>query len=299
MQVNNRMITFSGAFTALVTPMRNGEIDTEAFENLLEKQIAAKIEGVVVCGCTGEAATLSVKERFQLIETAVRISRKRISVIAGTGTNSTQESIELTGQAKQIGADAAMLITPYYNKPTQEGLYRHFMSIADEVEIPMILYNVPSRTGVCLEPATLDRLYVSRSFAAVKEAGGRVDIVSDIISTCDITILSGDDALTLPMMALGAKGVVSVISNLVPDKIRTLAESLLEGNLGMAGQIHYELLPLVRAAFIETNPGPIKAMLNQRGLMENELRPPLAPLGKVSLQKLTGVVDEYYSHEGR
>jgi len=273
---------FHGTYTALVTPFNQGKVDYAAFRKLLERQKTARVMGVVPCGCTGEAATLSLDERRELIRVALDTVGGDLCVIPGTGTNSTETTVALTREAEKAGAHAAMLITPYYNKPSQRGLIEHYSRVAEATTLPLVLYNVPGRTGVTLSADTVTELYASGRFAAVKEAGGSVDAVSDLRLRCAITVLSGDDALSLPMMAVGARGVVSVVSNLVPAVVREMIDSALSGDFRTAGEIHFRLLPVVRAAFIESNPSPIKAMLSYEGLIENELRAPLVPVGEKS-----------------
>lgn len=283
---------FRGTYTALVTPFRDGAVDTEAYRRLLEAQKAAGVAGVVPCGCTGEAATLSVEERNDLLDTALKTVGDELSVIPGTGSNSTQATIALTRDAEKAGAHGAMLITPYYNKPSQAGMLDHYRRVADATSIPLILYNVPSRTGVTLNPDTVAALFHSGRFAAIKEAGGSVDAVSDLRAASDITILSGDDSLTVPMLSLGASGVVSVVSNLYPGVVRDMVESALAGNFDRASELHFKLLPLVRAAFCEPNPSPVKAMLAMRDLIANELRPPLVPVGPSSMDLIRATLKD-------
>ncbi len=283
---------FRGAYTALVTPFRDGAVDIDAFRGLLEAQKAAGIAGVVPCGCTGEAATLSVEERNLLLETALETVGDELNVIPGTGSNSTEASIALTRDAEKAGAHAAMLITPYYNKPSQAGLIDHYRRVADATSLPLILYNVPSRTGVTLSPDTVAVLFATGRFAALKEAGGSVDAVSDIRAASDITILSGDDSLTVPMLSLGARGVVSVVSNLYPGVVREMVASALKGDFETASRLHFKLLPVVRAAFCESNPSPMKAMLAQKGLIANELRPPLAAVCEASLELIRATLED-------
>lgn len=269
---------FKGTYTAVVTPFKNGAVDHDAFAGLLDRQKEAGVAGVVPCGCTGEAATLTVEERLQLLDLALSRVGDTLQVIMGTGTNSTESTIKQTQAAESSGAHAAMLITPYYNKPSQEGLVAHYERVAEATSIPLILYNVPGRTGVTLSAQTIGRLYDSGRYAAIKEAGGSLDAFSDIRAASDIPVLSGDDPLTVSMIALGATGVVSVVSNLVPVRVRDMVAAALRGDFMRAAEIHFELLPLMRAAFVESNPSPIKAMLSFRGQIENELRPPLVPV---------------------
>ncbi|MBI4719689.1 MAG: 4-hydroxy-tetrahydrodipicolinate synthase [Chitinivibrionia bacterium] len=287
------MNTFAGTYTALVTPFSDGRVDMDAFRGLLKKQKLAGVTGVVPCGCTGEAATLSVDERTALIGAALEISGGGMTIIAGTGTNSTASTIELTKQSERLGTDAAMLITPYYNKPTQEGLYRHFMSVAEAVCLPLILYNVPGRTGTKIEPLTVKRLFDTGRFAAIKEAGGSVDAVSDLLSLGSVRVLSGDDSLTLPMISLGAAGVISVVSNIFPKAVCAMVSSACAGDFDAARTIHYKLLPVIRAAFIETNPGPIKAMLAYKGMIEESFRLPLVPVSDGSRESIRKTIDRF------
>jgi 4-hydroxy-tetrahydrodipicolinate synthase len=274
---------FRGAYTALVTPFVDGKVDFGAFAALVQKQKAAKMAGVVPCGCTGEAATLTPDERGELIRIALEIAGGGMRVVPGTGTNSTETTISLTREAEKTGAHAAMLITPYYNKPSQRGLIAHFRRVAESTALPLVLYNVPGRTGVTLAADTVAELYATGRFAAVKEAGGSVDAVSDLRSRSGIPVLSGDDSLTVPMMAVGAAGVVSVVSNLFPGMVREMVERALAADFAGARQLHFRLLPVVRAAFVESNPSPIKAMLSLSGEIRNELRLPLVPVGEGSM----------------
>jgi 4-hydroxy-tetrahydrodipicolinate synthase len=274
---------FRGAYTALVTPFKKGGVDYSAFKALLKKQKTARVAGVVPCGCTGEAATLTLEERRELVRISLETVGDDLRVVPGTGTNSTQTTIALTREAEKLGAHAAMLITPYYNKPSQRGLIGHYLRVAEATALPLVLYNVPGRTGVTLAAETVAELHASGRFAAIKEAGGSVDAVSELRSKSEITVLSGDDSLTVPMMSVGAKGVVSVISNLRPEAVREMVDYALGGDFERAATVHFQLLPLVRAAFVESNPSPIKAMLSIAGEVENELRAPLAPVSDRSM----------------
>jgi 4-hydroxy-tetrahydrodipicolinate synthase len=290
---------FRGTYTALVTPFRKGEVDYGAFKALLERQKSAGVSGVVPCGCTGEAATLGLEERRELVRLALECVGGSLAVVPGTGTNSTQSTIAFTREAERAGAHAAMLITPYYNKPSQRGLVEHYLRVAEATTLPLVLYNVPGRTGVTLSAETVAELHASGRFAAIKEAAGSVDAVSDLRARCAITVLSGDDSLTLPMMSVGAAGVVSVVSNIVPALVREMVESALAGEYGAAREIHYRLLPLVRAAFVESNPSPIKAMLSIAGLIENELRAPLVPVAEKNFAVLErALADQKTALEG-
>ena len=282
---------FTGSMVALATPFKNGAVDEEKLPELVEFQLSKGTDAICPCGCTGEAATLSHNEQVRVIEIVIEAVAGRGKVIAGTGSNNTEEALELTRRAKQAGADGALMITPYYNKPTQGGLILHYTRAA-EIGLPIMLYNVPSRTGVNMLPETVAELSKVENIAAIKEAAGSVDQVSAILSICDINVLSGDDSLTLPMMAVGAKGVVSVAANVAPAEIKALIEDFNEFNMEEAQRIHYELLPLFKALFCETNPIPVKRALNMMGLIENELRQPLVPLSAENEPKLKAVLTE-------
>ncbi|MCH7505300.1 4-hydroxy-tetrahydrodipicolinate synthase [PVC group bacterium] len=281
-----------GAYVALVTPFKNQDVDEAAVRDLCEFVIAQGIDGIVPAGCTGEAATLTHDEQKKLIKLVVETVNKRVPVIAGTGSNNTKESLELTKYAKDAGADAAMLITPYYNKPTPQGQIRHYETVAKAVDIPIILYNVPGRTGICMTPQTIAELAKIDNIVAIKEASGSLDQVSQIRSLCDITVLSGDDSLTLPMMAIGATGVISVVGNIVPKKISQLVKAFANGQLAEAQKIHYELVPLCKAMFMETNPLPVKTSLNMMGKIEAEFRLPLCEMRPENLPKLEKALKE-------
>jgi 4-hydroxy-tetrahydrodipicolinate synthase len=280
-----------GVLTALVTPIRDAEVDEAAFRHLVEAQVAAGVDGVVVCGSTGEAATLSRAERERLIDITVEVCRgSRTQAWVGTGTNATASTIELTQDAAARGAAGAMVVVPYYNKPTQEGLFQHFERVARVTRLPLIAYNVPGRTGVNLTPDTVARLAALKRYVAIKEASGSLDQVSDIKAKCDLTVLSGDDSLTLPMLALGATGVISVVSNLLPGATRRLVDSFAHGDLEGARRWHYLLLPFFRAAFLETNPAPIKMLLHLDGRMSPDTRLPLVPASDAIRPKLEAVL---------
>lgn len=269
---------FQGVYTALVTPFKNGRIDWKAFETLLENQVAGKVAGVVPVGTTGESPTLSNEEHIQVIARTVEIINGRCQVIAGTGANSTEEAIHLTREAKAAGADASLQVTPYYNKPTQEGIYRHFTTIADRTGLPVVLYNVPGRAGVPIATDTIARLSAHPLMVAVKEAGGSVDRVSEILDLCDITVLSGDDSLTLPMISVGAKGIISVASNLIPGELTAMVDAALAGDFKTALEAHRKYYPLFRNLFIESNPIPVKAAMGMTGAITPEYRLPLCEM---------------------
>ncbi len=284
------MMKFEGVYTALVTPFRNGEVDYEALKKLVELQIAGNVSGIVPVGTTGESPTLSPEEHLKVIETVVQVSAGRCQVIAGTGANSTQEAVYLTAEAREIGADASLQVTPYYNKPTQEGLYRHFSTVADKVGLPIVLYNVPGRSGVPIAETTVARLAKNPVIRAVKEAAGSVDRVSTILDLCDITVLSGDDSLTLPMISVGAKGIISVTSNIVPGEMSAMVKAALAGDFATALQYHRKYYPFFRDQFIETNPIPIKAAMAMVGLMAEEYRLPLCELLPEHREKLAATM---------
>ena len=286
---------FEGSFVAIVTPFKNGKVDASALRGLIEFHIENGTDGIVPCGTTGESATLNHAEHEEVIRIAVETCKGRIPVLAGTGSNSTHEAVELTQRAQEFGADGALLITPYYNKPTQEGLYQHFSAVAKESDLPIMLYNVPSRTAVNMEPGTVARLSVIKNIIGIKEASGSLVQVSEIIDACgpDFAMISGEDALTWPILAIGGKGAISVTANLVPGKCAKLCQAAKEGDIETAKALHYELLKLNDIMFIETNPIPVKAALVLMGRIENEFRPPLCPPSEESLAQLTAVLKSY------
>ena len=279
---------FTGSLVAIVTPFKNGNLDEQAFAELIEFQIANGTHGIVPCGTTGESATLSHEEHERLVAFTVEVVNRRVSVIAGTGSNSTDEAITFTRHAKAVGADGALLITPYYNKPTQEGLVQHYSAVAKSADIPLVLYNIPGRTGVNMTPSTVAHLAAIPSIVAIKEGSGSLSQVSDIIEQCgtQITVISGDDGLTLAMMALGAKGVITVTANIAPADMANLVNHALKGNYGEARSLHYKLAPLFTALFYETNPIPVKAALAHMGKIQNELRLPLVPMSSAHQENL-------------
>lgn len=279
-------MNLQGSMCAIVTPFRDGRVDEQAFAALIEKQIAEGTSAIVPCGTTGESATLTHEEHHLVIDLAIKYVNKRVPVIAGTGSNSTAEAISLTRHAKEAGADAALLITPYYNRPTQEGLYAHYMAVADAVDIPQLVYNVPSRTGVSIAPETVARLAKHPNIVGIKEASGSTDYVSQLVSLCDITILSGNDSMTLPLMALGAKGVISVVANVVPGPMSRLVNAALSGNWDEARRVHFELYELMDVLFCETNPIPVKAALAMMGTISPEIRLPLTQLSEKNVPRL-------------
>lgn len=287
---------FQGALVAIVTPFNNGLVDESALRRLIEFQIENGTHGIVPCGTTGESATLSFHEHERVIEIAVEQANGRIPVIAGTGSNNTEEAIRLTEHAKRAGADGALMISPYYNKPTQEGLYCHFKKVAEAVDIPIILYNIPGRTAVNMEPATIARLSEIPNIVGVKEATGSMKQITDIIALCgkDFHVLSGEDYLTYPLLCVGGKGVISVVSNVAPRDMSDLCDLFFQGKTDEALATYYRLLPLCHALFYETNPAPVKAVLAMMKKIESEeVRLPLVPMGKANHDKLRGVIQAY------
>ncbi len=266
-----------GLYTALVTPFRNGAVDYDRLTKLVEMQISYGVDGISPVGTTGESPTLSFEEHERVIATVVQLVNGRCKVLAGSGANSTAEALHLTRHAKADGADFSLQVAPYYNKPTQEGLYRHFATIADSCDIPIVIYNVPGRSGVSVSAETIARLAKNCNVAGVKEASGSVDRVSEILDLCDIPVLSGDDALTVPMMSVGAVGVVSVASNIIPKEMKQLVDLCNAGAFDQARVMHRKLYRFFKAMFVETNPIPVKAGMAIRGLLDEEYRLPLCP----------------------
>ena len=284
---------FNGAFTALVTPFRNGEVDVEALEGLVEFQIAQGIHGLVPCGTTGESPTLSEEEDRLVIETVVRVTNGRVSVVAGTGSNNTASAIKYTKMAEEVGADGSLQVAPYYNKPTQEGLFRHFAAIAESTSLPLVLYNIPGRTNVTIASETIAQLAEIPNIVGIKDSTLSMNMVSDIRRLCgeDFDILSGDDPMTLPLMALGGVGVISVASNVAPGAVSDLVNAMNSGDLARGRELHYRLLPLIRALSVETNPIPVKAAASLLGLCSDELRLPLVPMSGENLRRLQEVME--------
>ena len=284
---------FKGAITAIVTPFKEDEsLDLDALKRLVEFQIRNKIDGIVPCGTTGESPTLNYEEHEEVIETVIAAVNGRVPVIAGTGSNCTKEAIEMTIKAADAGADASLQVCPYYNKPTPEGLFRHFSAIARAVDIPIIIYNIKGRTGINMETATLARLAREHSnIVAVKEASGDINQMQDVLNTLpkEFDVLSGDDNMTFPLMKLGGKGVISVASNIIPNEIHNLAEYALKGDFKKAEELHNKLMPLFKGIFIETNPTPIKAALAMKGMIKESYRLPMCemqPENKIKLKEI-------------
>jgi 4-hydroxy-tetrahydrodipicolinate synthase len=266
---------FTGAMTAMVTPFREGRLDENRLREQVEYQIKGGIDALVPVGTTGESPTVDFKEHARVIELTVQYARGRVPVIAGVGGNATSEAIELHTIAKRAGATAGLSVNPYYNKPSQEGLYRHFMTLADRVDLPIVLYNIPGRTGITMSAQTVARLFEHKNIVAIKEATGLLDMASEIMSLCDITVLSGDDSLTLPLMSIGGKGVISVASNIVPSEIKALTQAALAGDFKKAATVHRRLFPFIRSLFLDGNPAGIKYAMKLAGLDTGELRLPL------------------------
>jgi 4-hydroxy-tetrahydrodipicolinate synthase len=291
---------FRGTFTALVTPFRNGAIDGAALEKLIEVQIAAGITGIVAVGTTGESPTLSHEEREQVIRLAITVAKKRCVVLAGTGSNATHHAVADTKMAEKLGTDGALLVAPYYNKPSQEGLFRHFQAIAQETRLPIMLYNIPGRCGVDILPDTVVRLAREcRNIVSIKEASGNVERVSELRARLpdEFTILSGDDSLTLPFMAVGAAGVVSVASNLFPTEVCALVRAYESGDVKSAAKLHRRLFPLFKDLFIEPNPVPVKTALGWRGAMSGEVRLPLCEMSETNQARLRKTLEEFEANK--
>ncbi|MBI2104188.1 MAG: 4-hydroxy-tetrahydrodipicolinate synthase [Candidatus Omnitrophica bacterium] len=284
-----------GSMVALVTPFRNDQIDEPALKRLIELQVEGGTSAIVPCGTTGESATLSFDEHERVIELAVQAVRGRIPVIAGTGSNNTREAIRLTKHAKEAGADAALLISPYYNKPTQRGLTLHFKAIAEAVDLPLIVYNIASRTAVNIEPETFAQLAAIKNIVAVKESSGNLEQMSRILQLTQgkLTLLSGDDALTLPVLAIGGTGVISVAANLVPRDVAAMVAAFRAGRQEEALQRHQRLAPLVKALFLETNPIPVKTAMGLLGMIEPELRLPLCGMSEANEARLRQALEAY------
>jgi 4-hydroxy-tetrahydrodipicolinate synthase len=286
-----------GIYTALVTPFSGELLDEKGFEKFVEWQISEGVDGIVPCGTTGEASTLSYEEHERVIELAVKVAKGRIPVIAGTGSNSTKETIELTQAAKDLGVDGALLVAPYYNRPSQEGLYRHFKAVAESVDLPMVLYNIPTRTGVNMLPDLVARLAEVPNIIGIKEASGSLQQVADIfrLTKGRFSIISGDDNLFLPMMSVGATGVISVVSNVLPARMAALASAFMnEGSPAKARDIHMELSSIFQTLFIEVNPVPVKESLYFMGIIEDKtVRLPLCPLADSNRAALIHVLKEY------
>ena len=286
---------FSGSIVALVTPFKDGKVDWRSLEGLVEFHIGNGTNGIVPCGTTGESATLDHVEHHDVIKAVVKAVKKRVPVIAGSGSNSTQEAMDLTIGAERAGADGALLISPYYNRPTQEGIYQHYKKVASSVGIPIIVYNIPARTGSKIEPETLARLGEIKNVAGVKEATGSVDQAIDVMRLCGdrLAVYSGEDSLAYSLMALGGKGVISTVANIAPKEMSDLAQACLRGDWAKGRELQFRLMPLIRAVFIETNPIPVKTALSLMGKLTGELRLPLTPMGDGNLKKLRQAMADF------
>jgi 4-hydroxy-tetrahydrodipicolinate synthase len=286
---------FSGSMVALVTPFKNGQVDWPSLEALVEFHLSNGTNGIVPCGTTGESATLSHAEHDQVIRTVIKAVNKRVPVIAGTGSNSTDEAVRLTKEAERSGADGALMISPYYNRPTQEGIYQHYKKVASEVGIPLIVYNIPGRTGSKIEPETLARLAEIKNVVGVKEATGSVDQAIDVIRLCGdrLAVYSGEDSLIYSLMALGGKGVISTVANVAPRQTAQLTQACLAGNWDDGRKIQFQLIPLIRSLFIETNPIPVKTALALMGKCTGELRLPMTPMVEGNMKKLKIALEDF------
>ncbi len=287
---------FKGSMVALITPFKDGKVDEQKLRDLVRFHIKNKTRALVPCGTTGESATLSLAEHERVIELVVETANKKVPVIAGTGSNNTVEAIRLTEHAKAAGADAALLISPYYNRPTQKGLYLHFKKIAERVDIPIILYNIASRTAVNMEPQTIAKLACEcKNIVGIKEASGNLDQMSQIklLSPRNFALISGDDTLTLPVLSIGGIGVISVVANIVPQDVVKMIEAFEKGQFEKARTLHYKLLPLVKAMFLETNPTCVKTAMELLGMCEPGLRLPLCPMSEINLKKLKSALQAY------
>ena len=288
-------LSFRGSMVALVTPFRNDKVDEPALRRLIEMHVASCTSALVPCGTTGESATLSFDEHDRVIELTVQASRGRLPVIAGTGSNNTREAIRLTKHAKQVGADAALLISPYYNKPTQRGLYLHFKAIAEAVDLPLVIYNIASRTAVNIEPETFAQLASIETIVAVKESSGNLEQMSRILQLTQgkLALISGDDALTLPVLSIGGAGVISVVANLVPRDVAAMVDAYESGRRREAVERHQRLLPLTKALFLETNPIPVKTAMGMLKMIQPELRLPLCEMSESNRERLRGALEAY------
>jgi 4-hydroxy-tetrahydrodipicolinate synthase len=288
--------TFQGSIVAMVTPFRNGTIDEPKVKELVELHVQNGTDAIVPCGTTGESPTLSHDEHRHMVQLTVAAAAGRIPVIAGTGSNATAEAIDLTKHAERAGANGALVVNPYYNKPTQEGLYRHFRAVAEATALPILVYNIQGRTAVNIETDTMARLARDcQTIVGVKEASGSLDQMSQVILACgpDFSVLSGDDNITLPLLAIGGRGVISVIANIVPRETSEMVHAALEGDWKRARELHYKLFPLARAAFLETNPIPIKEAMAMAGMLEPEFRLPMCRMGDANREKLRAILTTY------
>jgi 4-hydroxy-tetrahydrodipicolinate synthase len=285
-----------GTITALVTPFKkNGSLDIQGFESNVQYQLEAGVNGVLPLGTTGETPTLTLEEQKELIDATIGLCHKRIPVIVGTGSNNTAKTVEMSVMAQEMGADAVLVVTPYYNKPTDKGLYLHFKAVSDAISIPIVVYNIGSRTGKNIDVPTMIKICSLKNVKYIKEASGDIAQMEEVIKEIpDVTVLSGDDGMTVPLMELGGKGVISVISNLVPEKVVGLTDSMLAGNVDEAKKIDAELAPLIEVAFIETNPIPIKTAMTIKGFAGGSFRLPMCDMEKENKEKLHAVLEEMH-----
>jgi 4-hydroxy-tetrahydrodipicolinate synthase len=286
---------FSGSMTAIITPFSDGKVDGAALARLVEFQVEHGTTAIVPCGSTGESATLTPDEHVEVVRLVIKTVKGRVPVIAGTGSNSTAEAVHLTREAKAAGADAALLISPYYNKPTQEGIFQHYRTVAEATRFPLIVYNIPGRTASKIEATTLARLGELKEIIGVKEATGSLDEVQEVIRLAGdrLEVYSGDDSLTLPVMAVGGAGVISVVANVMPRESAAMTAAAAAGDWARARELHYRMLPLIRALFLETNPIPVKAALAMMGYCKDELRLPLLPMSEGPRARLRQTMNEY------
>ncbi len=286
---------FTGSYVAIVTPFKEGKIDVESYKNLIEMHVKAGTDGIVPCGTTGESPTLSPEEHIEMIKLTVKLVNKRMKVLAGTGSNSTAETIEYTKEAEKAGVDGALLVAPYYNKPTQNGLYEHFKVVAEAVNIPLVIYNIQSRCAVNITTPIMAKLSKIKNIVGVKEASGDLSQMSEVIEQCEsnFDVLSGDDALTLPLLSIGGKGVISVVANIIPADVKTLVDAFNKGDINKAKNLHHKMFPLIKSMFIETNPIPVKAAMALMGLIKDEIRLPLTKISETNLQKLKEEMKKY------
>jgi 4-hydroxy-tetrahydrodipicolinate synthase len=287
---------FQGSIVALVTPFSGGKVDEAKLRQLVEMHVAQGTDGIVPCGTTGESPTLSHDEHRRVVEIVIEAARGRLHVIAGTGSNATSEAIDLTRHAKKAGATGALVVNPYYNRPTQEGLYRHFRAVADAVDIPILVYNIAGRTAVNVETDTLARLVKDcPNIVGVKEASGSLDQMTQVILACgpEFSVLSGDDNITLPLMSVGGRGVISVVANIVPRETAEMTHAALAGDWKLARDLHLKLFPLSRAMFLETNPIPVKEAMGMMGMLEPEFRLPMCPMGAANRERLKTILVQH------
>jgi 4-hydroxy-tetrahydrodipicolinate synthase len=284
---------FQGSFVALVTPFQDGAVDLPALDDLVRWHLENGTNGIVPLGTTGESPTIEPDERAAVLRTVIARCRGRIPVIAGTGTNDTRRTIAYTRQAKELGADGALLVVPYYNKPTQEGIFRHYEAVARAVDLPLVLYNIPGRSAVSIAPETIARLASVKGIAAVKEATGSLETVAQIRQLCNLAILSGEDSLNYPILALGGRGIISVVANLLPKECAALCEAMRAGDCARGRSLHEKLYPIAKALFLETNPIPVKTALKLLGRGTGELRLPLCEMGAANADKLAAALKAY------